>query len=196
MTWSVFWDLKQCIPLKLNLRFESCVTSVSCSKNKRCKKWTRRVRQAEQAACTEVAPCRNGSKMATNTSLPVPCFCQTANENWHIGFQLPSVSKSLQAAFFRSLSCSNYSSTLKIEVTCSSENSVNFQRTTRPNASQRTSLFMISCWYLSILALLSAALRWFFAWLIHRPWICRPQILPERHLTFNGIHGIIPRSSS
>jgi hypothetical protein len=48
--------------------------------------------------------------------------------------------QALLAAWFRLVSCSAYSSALKMEATCSSETSVDFERTTRRSISEDRTL--------------------------------------------------------
>jgi hypothetical protein len=70
------------------------------------------------------------------------------------------------------VSCSAYFSVLKMETICSSETSLDTQRTTRHSA----------CHLLSL---------WFRAQIIFRPWRWRRYVPPKRRLTLNELHGIL-----
>jgi hypothetical protein len=74
---------------------------------------------------------------------------------------LSSDGRALLAPAFTLVSCLAYSSTLKMEATCSSSTSVVFQRTV-PACHLRS--------------------RWFLAWLILRPWRWRRYIPDDRTL--------------
>jgi hypothetical protein len=76
------------------------------------------------------------------------CFCRTSG--FHIGGYKSFLSCALLANFFMLISCVSFSSTLKIEVTCSSETLVDFQQTIRHYTPEDITLLICFCLFTAL----------------------------------------------
>jgi hypothetical protein len=108
--------------------------------------------------------------------------CARSNGNWLAFWHSPVSYVTRNFGKPVSLLVSAYSSTLKMEVTCSSETSVHFQRTSwRYNPKHRT--LHAPC-HLS---------RWMLVLLILRPWKQKQYVLPKRRFTLTDYTAPYPR---